>query len=105
MSFLHLRPQLRALRAQLAQQQGLSRVSTARACDWSRVRVALRAVPQAKRRVRVYAGAGFVPNSYRWSCKIQYVEATIKDGRVISIGTGWSNAQRPRGQGSLVVAQ
>ena len=102
MSFLHLRPQLRALRAQLAQQQGLS---TARTCDWSRVRVALRAVPQAKRRVRVYSGSGFVPNSYKWRCHIQYVEATIKDGRVSSITTGWSNAQRPRGQGSLVVAQ
>lgn len=102
MSFLYLRPQLRALRAQLAQHQSLS---TARACDWSRVRVALRAVPQAKRRVRVYAGAGFVPNSYKWSCKIQYVEAKIVNGRVTDIGTGWSSAQRPRGQGSLVVAQ
>ena len=100
MSFFHLRPQLRAIRSSLTQT-----LSTARSCDWSRVRVALRAVPQAKRRVRVYAGAGFVPNSYRWPCKIQYVEATIKDGRVVSITTAWTGAQRPRGQGSLVVVQ
>jgi hypothetical protein len=100
MSYFHLRPQLRAIRSGL---QATS--STARACDWSRVRVALRAVPQAKRRVRVYAGAGFVPNSYKWTCKIQYVEATIKDGRVVSIATAWTGAQRPRGQGSLVVVQ
>jgi len=100
MSFFHLRPQLRAIRSRL---QATS--STARACDWSRVRVALRAVPQAKRRVRVYAGSGFVPNSYKWKCLIQYVEATIKDGRVVSITTAWTGAQRPRGQGSLVVVQ
>lgn len=100
MSHFHLRPQLRAIRSGL---QATS--STARACDWSRVRVALRAVPQAKRRVRVYAGAGFVPNSYKWRCLIQYVEVTIKDGRVISIIAAWTGAQRPRGQGSLVVVQ
>lgn len=100
MSFFHLRPQLRAIRSGL---QATS--STARACDWSRVRVALRAVPQAKRRVRVYAGAGFVPNSYKWRCLIQYVEVTIKDGRPVSILTSWTGAQRPRGQGSLVVVQ
>ena len=97
---MHLRPQLRAIRSSLTQT-----LSTARSCDWSRVRVALRAVPQAKRRVRVYAGAGFVPNSYKWTCKIQHVEATIKDGRVVSITTSWTGAQRPRGQGSLVVVQ
>ena len=101
MSFFHLRPQLRALQILLQQPT----LSTSRACDWSRVRIALRAVPQAKRRVRVYAGAGFVPNSYQWRCRIQYVEVTIKDGRVISIVTAWTDAQRSRGQGSLVVVQ
>ena len=101
MSYFHLRPQLRALQILLQQPT----LRTSRSCDWSRVRVALRAVPQAKRRVRVYAGSGFVPNSYRWPCKIQYVEVTIKDGRVISIATAWTGAQRPRGQGSLVVVQ
>ena len=100
MSHFHLRPQLRAIRASLQQT-----LSTARSCDWSRVRVALRAVPQAKRRVRVYAGSGFVPNSYRWRCLIQYVEVTIKDGRATFITTAWTGAQRPRGQGSLVVVQ
>lgn len=100
MTYMHLRPQLRAIRSSLTQT-----LSTARSCDWSRVRVALRAVPQAKRRVRVYAGAGFVPNSYRWQCRIQYVEVTIKDGRATLITTAWTGAQRPRGQGSLVVVQ
>lgn len=100
MSFFHLRPQLRAIRSSLTQTS-----STARACDWSRVRVALRAVPQAKRRVRVYAGAGFVPNSYKWRCRIQYVEVVVQDGRATLITTAWTGAQRPRGQGSLVVVQ
>lgn len=97
---MHLRPQLRAIRSSLTQTS-----STARACDWSRVRVALRAVPQAKRRVRVYAGAGFVPNSYKWRCRIQYVEVVVQDGRATLITTAWTGAQRPRGQGSLVVVQ
>lgn len=100
MGYFHLRPQLRAIRASLQQT-----LSTSRSIDWHRVRVALRAAPQAKRRVRVYSGAGFVPNSYKWRCLIQYVELTIKDGRVTGITTSWTGAQRPQGQGSLVVVQ
>ena len=102
MSFLHLRAQLRVLRASLAGQPALR---TSRACDWSRVRVALRAAATAKRRVRVYAGSGFVPNSYKWRCQIQYVEGLLTNGKATSIYANWTGAQRPRGQGSLVVVQ
>ena len=97
----HLRPQLRALRASLPAET----LSTKRACDWSRVRIALRAAARAQNRVRVYAAAGFVPNSYRYTCKIQYVELRITDGRVSSIGAGWCGAQRSGGRGALVVVQ
>jgi len=97
----YLRPQLRALRASLIAETSRTR----RACDWSRVRTALRAAPGAKRRVRVYAGAGFVPRSYRWPCKIQYIELSIADGRIASITASWTGAQRPYGNGSLVVVQ
>lgn len=97
----HLRPQLRALRASLPAET----LATRRACDWSRVRIALRAAARAQNRVRVYAAAGFVPNSYRYPCKIQYVELRITDGRVSSIGAGWCGAQRSGARGALVVVQ
>ena len=92
---------LRAVRAQLAPVQ-----STRRGCDWSRVRVALRAAvtnPDA-RRVRVYSGAGFVPNSYRWRCQIQYVEVQ-RTPEGLRVSTGWTGAQRSNARGSLVVVQ
>jgi hypothetical protein len=99
---LHLRHDLRVIRASLA---SMPSTSTYRACDWSRVRIALRAASRAKRRVRVYAGSGFVPNSYRWRCQIQYVELTVAGGRITSIHTGWAGAQRANAAGSLVVVQ
>lgn len=92
---------LRAVRAQLAPIQ-----RTARGCDWSRVRIALRAAvdnPGAKR-IRVYSGAGFVPNSYRWPCRIQYIEIQRTPAGP-QICVGWTGAQRSRGAGSLVVVQ
>jgi hypothetical protein len=69
------------------------------------VRVALRAASSAQNRVRVYSAAGFVPNSYRYPCKIQYIELRLTDGRIASIGAGWCGAQRSGGRGSLVVVQ
>lgn len=100
---LHLRSELRSIRASLA---SMPNTRTARACDWSRVRIALRAASKAKRRVRVYSGAGFVPNSYRWRCQIQYVELTVAPGgRITSVYTGWTGAQRANGAGSLIVVQ
>ena len=92
---------LRAVRAQLAPIQ-----STRRGCDWSRVRVALRTAvtnPSA-RRVRVYSGAGFVPNSYKWRCQIQYVEV-VRTPEGLRVSTGWTGAQRSNARGSLVVVQ
>ena len=99
----HLRPQLRALRASLS--LPARDVLLQRACDWSRVRIALREAARAQNRVRVYAAAGFVPNSYRYTCKIQYIEARITDGRIASISAGWCGAQRSGGRGALVVVQ
>lgn len=101
MTLFHLRPQLRAIRATLPSES----LRTRRACDWSRVRVALRESSKAKKRVRVYAGAGFVPNSYKYRCEIQFIELRVNNGRVVDIGTGWTGAQRSRGAGSLIVVQ
>ena len=96
-----LTQQLRAVR----QQVGAPSKATARSCDWDDVRAALRESKSAKRRVRVYSAAGFVPNSYRWPCKIQYVEIVKgQDGR-LSVKAGWTGAQRPRAQGRLIVVQ
>lgn len=54
-------------------------------------------------RVRVYAGAGFVPNSYRWQCLIQHVEARRQEDGAWRISTGVGGAQRSGGRGNLTV--
>jgi len=95
-----LTKQLRAIRNQV----GAPSKSTARSCDWDDVRAALREARDAKRRVRVYSAAGFVPNSYKYRCQIQFVEVVKADGR-LTVSTGWTGAQRARGQGSLIVVQ
>lgn len=96
-----LTKQLRAIRNQV----GAPSKSTARSCDWADVLVALRESTAAKRRVRVYSQAGFVPNSYRHRCQIQFVEVTKAADGKLSVATGWTGAQRARGQGSLIVVQ
>ena len=48
------------------------------------------------KRVRVYSYRGFVPNSYKWRCTIQWIERT-KEGKIFINYTG---AQRPHGIGS-----
>ena len=96
-----LTKQLRIVR----QQVGAPSKSTARSCDWDDVRAALRESKEAKRRVRVYSAAGFVPNSYRYRCTIQYIEIVKgPDGR-LAVSTGWIGAQRAGGRGSLIVVQ
>lgn len=96
-----LTQQLRAVRKQV----GAPSKSTARSCNWDDVRTALRESTAAKRRVRVYSAAGFVPNSYRYRCEIQYIEISkAVDGR-LTVWSGWTGAQRSRGQGSLIVVQ
>lgn len=83
---------------------GKPNLSTKRAIGADEVRTAFAAIPQAKRRIRVYSNQGFVPNSYRNKCQIQYVQADLMDGEW-KWSTGWTNAQRSRSAGSLVVVQ
>ena len=96
-----LTKQLRAIRAKV----GAPSKATARSCDWDDVRAALREARDAKRRVRVYSAAGFVPNSYKYRCQIQFVEITKAADGKLSVATGWTGAQRARGQGNLIVVQ
>ena len=77
---------------------------TARAIDRDDVRIAIRKAAEAKKRVRVYSSAGFVPNSYRYTCRIQYVEG-IKTEDGWRFSTGWTGAQRANAAGQLVVVQ
>jgi hypothetical protein len=79
-------------------------LSTKRAIDADEVEELAAELQNAKRRVRVYSAWGFVPNSYRNRCTIQFVEATLIDG-VWHIGTGWCGAQRSGGSASRVVVQ
>lgn len=90
--------------AALAPVFGKPGLSTRRAVDAVEVRELLGALPRATRRVRVYSAWGFVPNSYRSRCSIQYVEAELVAG-VWRIATGRTGAQRSNGSGSLAVVQ
>jgi len=79
-------------------------LSTRRACSTSDIFLCIRKTAEAKRRVRIYSSAGFVPSSYKYRCFIQYVEA-VKSEEGWTVKTGWTGAQRPNGKGSLVVVQ
>lgn len=59
---------------------------------------------QVTRRIRAYSPQGFVPNSYRYRCQIQYVEGVAVEGGW-RVTLGWTGAQRSRGQGALIVIQ
>jgi hypothetical protein len=90
----------------LIERLGKPGLSTRRACDADDVAECIAATETAKRRVRVYSKAGFVPNSYRHECRIQYVEATrdpVTGEWKFSIG--WTGAQRKQGAGTRVVVQ
>ena len=88
----------------LSHEFGKPGLSTKRAITAEEVRTALEVLPEAKNRVRVYSGQGFVPNSYRNKCQIQYLQGDFVDGEW-KWHTGWSNAQRCRASGSIVVVQ
>lgn len=88
----------------LAVDFGKPGLSTRRAISQAEVVEAIAALPTAKKRVRVYSEQGFVPNSYRNRCMIQYVEASLTDGEWVW-STGWTGAQRSRGHGTRVVVQ
>lgn len=80
-------------------------LSTKRAVDKDCIRTAIREARNAKSRVRVYSKDGFVPNSYKYGCQIQYVEVRKIEGDQLAVSLGWCNAQRRGGSASLVVVQ
>jgi hypothetical protein len=90
--------------ATLAAHFGKPGLSTRRAISADEVQEAFAALPQAKKRVRVYSAQGFVPNSYRSRCLIQYVEAFLDEGEWKFV-TGWTGAQRSRGAANRIVIQ
>jgi hypothetical protein len=81
-------------------------LSTRRACDADDVAECIAATANAKSRVRVYSKQGFVPNSYRHECRIQYVEA-VRDPATGGwrFTVGWTGAQRKQGAGTRVVVR
>lgn len=88
----------------LSNEFGKPDLSTLRAISEHEVRTAYAALPHAKKRIRVYSSRGFVPSSYRFRCKIQYVQADLIGGEW-RWHTGWTGAQRSHGRGTLVVVQ
>lgn len=92
--------EIRKLRALL----GKPGLATRRACDVRDILICMRETANAASRVRVYSSAGFVPNSYKYRCQIQYVEAQ-KTHDQWNYSVGWTGAQRSRGNGSLVVVK
>lgn len=95
---------LETILAALAHEFGKPGLSTKRAVTADEVQEAFAALPQAKKRIRVYSAQGFVPNSYRNKCLIQYVEAELISGEW-RWQTGWTGAQRSRGAATRVVVQ
>ena len=57
----------------------------------------------AKRRVRVYAAGGFVPNAYKWPCAIQYIEAYRADTGDWVVYESACDAKRSHGRGPRFV--
>jgi hypothetical protein len=88
----------------LAARLGKPGLSTRRACDADDIHECIAATETAKRRVRVYSKQGFVPNSYRHECRIQYIEAR-RDPVTGNwqFAVGWTGAQRKQGAGTRVV--
>jgi len=92
----------------LSQSFGKPGLSTRRAIDADEVKQALKALPEAKNRVRVYSSWGFVANSYKYRSEIQYVEAvkvTVDGEDLWEWSTGWGRAQRSFGKAATVVVQ
>lgn len=89
----------------LAPQFGPEGLATRRSVDADEVVQAYQALDKAKRRVRVYSAAGFVPNSYRYRCDIQWVEVAKTETGDWDWRLGWGNAQRSNGRAAKVVVQ
>jgi hypothetical protein len=78
-------------------------LATRRSIDAVEVTQAFAALEKAKKRVRVYSAAGFVPNSYRYNCDIQFVEATKTETGDWAWKVSWGRAQRSNGRAAKVV--
>lgn len=89
----------------LAPDFGPTETSTRRSVDEQEVTEAFKALPEAKRRVRVYSAAGFVPNAYRYRCDIQWVEANLDDQGQWHWSLDWGRAQRSNARANRVVVQ
>jgi len=79
--------------------------ATRRALRPSDIDTLIELVSTARKSVRVYSSAGFVPNAYRFRCQIQYIEALApaEPGERWTIRTAWTGAQRSHGAGALRV--
>ena len=62
----------------------------------------IKACRRGTRRIRVYSSDGFVPNSYRGRCTIEFLEALVKNEEW-HIDLGTSNAQRSYANGPHIV--
>lgn len=91
---------IEALRPQFGPQQRATR----RSIDDQEIAKAYAALDRAKNRVRVYSSAGFVPNSYRYDCQIQYVEV-VKAAGAWEWQLHWGRAQRPNARAATVVVR
>lgn len=89
----------------LSPQFGPAGLATRRSVDEVEIKEAHKALPAAKQRVRVYSAAGFVPNSYRYRCDIQFVEAIKVDDETWDWNLSWGRAQRSNGRASRKVVQ
>ena len=78
--------------------------STMRKVGEQEIKTLIKTLKKAKKRVRIYSSEGFVPNSYKWPCRIEYIEAIISAGEW-HLKKGHTSAQRSYGQGNLLVIQ
>lgn len=91
----------------LAPQFGPEGYATRRSIDAQEIGEAFDAIEASrpKKRVRVYSAAGFVPNSYRYDCQIQFVEATRTDDDDWAWSVHWGRAQRANARAARKVVQ
>lgn len=87
----------------LAPTFGPEGLATRRSIDADEVTTAYQKLADAKRRVRVYSTAGFVPNSYRYQCDIQFVEAVRTETGDWAWSVHWDQAQRSNGRAAKIV--
>ena len=91
----------------LSPQFGPEGLATRRSVDAQEIGEAFDAIADRspKKRVRVYSAAGFVPNSYRYDCQIQFVEATRTADDDWAWSVHWGRAQRANARAARKVVQ